>query len=138
VPTVQRNDRTSFGIEHPHILDAIAQDPETERVDLIMWEHRMWEGSDERLFQLQEKLNAYLSFALDGEMEEAYPGFTNKKLRLLINCSAVPDERTAQFLAYVREQIALQDIDLEVHVIEEAHGSCPDCGCSNQDQDASA
>jgi hypothetical protein len=116
------------GIEHPHILDAIAHGPGADETILIMWERRPWNGSDQQLFQLQEKLNAYLSFALDGEMLESYPEFSQKKLTLQLYCVAMPDERTVQFLSYVRDQIALQNIRFEVRVVEPAQ-SC-DCACT--------
>jgi hypothetical protein len=118
----------SSGIEHPHVIDVIAHDPASDAVTLIMRESRPWSGGDEQLFQLQEKLNAYLSFALDGEMAEAYPAFIEKPLKLRIDCVAPPDERTVGFLGMVREQIALREIDLEVHVLGPA--ACgPACGC---------
>ncbi|MEI9896071.1 MAG: DUF6572 domain-containing protein [Chthoniobacter sp.] len=51
------------------------------------------DGSELRLFQLQEKINAYLSFALDGEMAEAYPQFDGKKIRLQLDCVGMPGQR---------------------------------------------
>jgi len=79
-----------------------------------MREPRPWDGSDPRLFQLQEKINAYLSFALDGEMNEAYPAFVGKEVSLRLDCIALPDERTLDFIRIVREQIGYQGIKFEV------------------------
>lgn len=62
----------AFGIENPRGLDALAFDGETGEAVLIMVEPRAWDGTEERIFQLQEKVNAYLSFALDGEMTDAF------------------------------------------------------------------
>jgi hypothetical protein len=81
-----------------------------------MVETRPWDGSDARLFQLQEKVNTYLAFALDGEMHEAYPDFVNKPLRLELRCVAPPDTATLHLLELVRVQIAFQGIQLEVRV----------------------
>lgn len=120
------------GLEHPHILDAIAHGPAPDEITLIMLERRPWSGSDQQLFQLQEKINAYLSFALDGEMAEMAPEFSQKKIKLQLHCVAMPDERTVQFLSYVRDQIALQSIEFEVRVLEKAE-SCPECTCSGHD-----
>lgn len=116
------------GVEHAHVIDVIAHDSKTDEVTLIMLEPRPWDGSELRLFQLQEKINAYLSFALDGEMAEAYPQFDGKKLRLQLDCVGMPGSDVVGFLSTVREQIAFQDINLEVRVMGE--GGCgPDCGC---------
>jgi hypothetical protein len=116
------------GVEHAHVIDLIADDTKTGEVTLIMLEERPWDGSEIRLFQLQEKINAYLSFALDGEMAEAYPQFANRKLRIQLDCVGMPDSGVVEFLSMVREQIAFQGINLEVRVVGE--GGCgPGCGC---------
>ncbi|MDB6153048.1 MAG: hypothetical protein JWL90_1501 [Chthoniobacteraceae bacterium] len=106
-------------------------DPATDEVVLIMVEPRPWDGSESRLFQLQEKVNAYLSFALDGEMSEAYPALEGKSLRLQLDCATFPDAMTVSFLKLVREQISFQGIDLQVRVAEEpgAESCGSGCGC---------
>jgi hypothetical protein len=116
------------GVEHAHVIDVITQDSKTGEVTLIMLESRPWDGAELRLFQLQEKINAYLSFALDGEMAEAYPQFVGKKLRLQLDCVGMPDSDVVGFLSMVREQIAFQGIDLEVRVMGD--GGCgAGCAC---------
>jgi Family of unknown function (DUF6572) len=104
------------GIEHCGVIDLIAHDPASDEVMLVMIESRPWDGSQPRLFQLQEKINAYLSFALDGEMQEAYPELINKPLRLQLDCATTPDSASLQFLALVRDQIAFQGIKLGLRV----------------------
>jgi len=116
------------GVEHAHVIDLITQDGKTGEVTLIMLEPRPWDGTELRLFQLQEKINAYLSFALDGEMAEAYPHFEGRKLRLQLDCVGMPGSDVVGFLSMVREQTAFQGIDLEVRVMGE--GGCgPGCAC---------
>lgn len=110
------------GIEHTSVIDVIAHDATTDEVALIMIEHRSWEPTEERLFQLQEKINAYLSFALDGEMSEEYPDFAGKALRLQLDCAALPDPATSAFLHVVQEQIAFQNIRFIVKVKSPAEG----------------
>jgi hypothetical protein len=128
-----------FGVENPRGLDALAVDGETGETVLIMVEPRAWDGSEERLFQLQEKINAYLSFALDGEMLDAFPHLDGKPLRLQLDCALPPDSMTDAFIARVREQIALQEIKFTVRIVGEPApagaataeaGSCgAGCGC---------
>ena len=116
------------GVEHAHVIDIVAHDAKTATVALIMLEPRPWDGSERRLFQLQEKINAYLAFALDGEMAEAYPALTGLPLRLQLDCATPPDSMTVSFLSHVRDQIAFQEIDLQVRVMG-AQGCGPSCGC---------
>lgn len=81
-----------------------------------MSETRPWTGNGQQLFQLQEKVNAYLSFALDGEMAENYPELATKAVRLQLNCATEPDIRTAKLIRLIREQIAFQGIKFVVRV----------------------
>ncbi len=117
------------GVEHAHVIDIIAHDSKTDEVTLIMLEERPWDGSELRLFQLQEKINAYLSFVLDGEMAEAYPQFAGKKIRLQLDCVGMPGSDVVGFLNMVREQIAFQEINFEVRVMGD-EGCGPGCACS--------
>jgi len=104
------------GLEFAHVIDVVAFDAATGDVVLIMTETRPWDGSDERLHQLQEKVNAYLSFALDGEMAEAYPHAAAKSVRLRLKCASEPDARTLRFIDVIRKQIAYQHIPFEIAV----------------------
>ena len=119
---------TTRGVEFAHVIDIVADDAKTGEAVLIMLEPRPWDGSERRLFQLQEKINAYLSFALDGEMAEAWPALMGRPLRLQIDCVGMPDATVVEFLSVIREQIAFQSINLEVRVMGE--GGCgTGCGC---------
>jgi len=124
----ESTDPSPRGVEFAHVIDVIAEDANTGEVTLIMLEPRAWDGSELRLFQLQEKINAYLSFALDGEMAESFPQFDGKKIRIQLDCVGFPPNDVVGFLSTVRDQIAFQGINLEVRVMGE--GGCgPDCGC---------
>jgi hypothetical protein len=114
-PTVKTS-----GLELAHVIDVIAHDPQTDEVALIMHEPRAWTGSDAQLFQLQEKINTYLAFALDGEMAETYPAFAAKTVRLQLDCAEPPDARALEFISMVREQIAFQGIKFEIRVTGQA------------------
>ena len=107
------------GVEHVGVIDVIAYNEKNGEVTLGMVETRPWDGSNARLFQLQEKLNAYLAFALDGEMHEAYPQLAEKPLRIELRCVAPPDAATLRLLELVRGQIAFQGIQLEICVQNE-------------------
>jgi hypothetical protein len=119
------------GLEHPGVLDALAFDPETDRLILAMYETREWTGGDSQLFQLQEKLNAYLSFALDGELKEAFPQFAEKRVQIQLRTIHLPDERGADLMQRMREQLAFQQIEFAVVQVgeDESGGGCGHGGC---------
>ena len=115
------------GIEHAHVIDLIAHDPLTDVVTMTMLERRPWGDTALQMFQLQEKFNAYVSFALDGEMMDAYPALAGKSVRLRLECAQPPNDAVLHFLHLVREQLAFQGIEIEAVV---AGGGCgPGCGC---------
>lgn len=105
-----------MSIESANVIDALGVDEGSGRVVLVIRHEGVWDGSDAQLFLLQEKLNAYVSFALDGEMEAEYPDFAGRALGLRIDCAFPPDPRTLHLLGHVRRQLEFQDIGLEVRI----------------------
>ena len=116
------------GVEHPGVLDALGRDPETGEVVLVMLEPRAWSGGEAQLVQLQEKLNAYLSFALDGEMVEQLPQLAGVPVRIQLACAEEPPAPVVGLLEKVREQIAFQGIGLEVSGLARGEGGSGGCG----------
>jgi uncharacterized protein DUF6572 len=109
------------------MIDLFAFDQKTGEVLLAMNEPRPWDGSDERLHELQEKFNAYVSFLLDGEMIAAHPELVGKPARIELRCDHMPDERALGLLNLIHDQIALQDIKMEVIVAQQGCGD--GCAC---------
>jgi predicted ABC-type transport system involved in lysophospholipase L1 biosynthesis ATPase subunit len=83
--------------------------------------------ADERLHELQEKFNAYVSFLLDGEMVAAHPELAGKTARIELRCDHMPDERALELLNLIHDQIALQDIKMEVVVRQQGCGDACTC-----------
>src|SRR5438067_10982580 len=98
------------------VIDLIAHDPKRDEVVLVIDEPNEWGGSDERLLSLQERFNAYVSFLLDGEMTEAHPELAGKPARIELRCAHMPDTRALELLGLIHDQLAFQEIKLEVVV----------------------
>lgn len=122
-------------LQHPNVIDSIAHDSASDEVVLIMTEPRPWDGTDRRVYELQEKVNAYLSFALDGEMVELLPQLAGKNVRLQLECIEHPDPKTAHFLGLIQQQIGFQNVRFAVCIVPElattpCDGECQcDGGC---------
>src|SRR2546425_9051731 len=101
------------------VIDLIAHDPKTDQVVLVMNEPNEWNGSDEQLLGLQERFNAYVSFLLDGEMAQAHPELAGKPARIELRCAHLPDTRALELLGLIHDQLAFQEIKLEVVVRNE-------------------
>jgi hypothetical protein len=102
------------------VIDIIAHDPKTGEAVLVMNEPNEWDGSDEQLLSLQERFNAYLSFLLDGEMAEAHPELIGSQTRIELRCAHMPDTRALELLGHIHDQLAFQEIRMEVVVRETA------------------
>jgi hypothetical protein len=100
------------------VIDVIAQDPKTGEVVLVMNEPEPWDDSDERLLALQERFNTYVSFLLDGEMAETHPELAGKPARIELRCAHMPNTRALEFLGLIHDQLAFQEIRMEVVVAE--------------------
>ena len=99
-----------------------------DEVVLVMNEADAWDGSDARLIALQERFNAYVSFFLDGEMAETHPELVGKPARIEVRCAHVPDARAFELLGMIHDQLAFQEIKMEVVVAEQASRET-DCDC---------
>ncbi|HJY54428.1 MAG TPA: DUF6572 domain-containing protein [Candidatus Udaeobacter sp.] len=96
------------------VIDVIAHDPKTGEVVLVMNEPNELDGSDDQLLSLQERFNAYASFLLDGEMAEVHPELAGKPTRVELRCARMPDKRALELLGLIHDQLAFQEIKLEV------------------------
>jgi hypothetical protein len=102
------------------MIDVIGQDPKSGDVVLVMNQPDEWIGSDDQLLELQERFNAYVSFLLDGEMASDHPELAGKPARIQVRCAHVPDTRALELLALIHDQLAFQDIKLEVVVRDDS------------------
>jgi hypothetical protein len=97
-------------------IDVVAHDPKTDEVVLVMRENEPWTGETEQLFRLQERFNTYVSFLLDGDLAESHPDLGHKRARIELRCQHMPDGRAIDLLGQIRDQLAHQEIDLQVIV----------------------
>lgn len=118
--------QTTRGVANAAVIDLFAVDPATDEVLLVMEEDRPWDGSDLRLHEVQEKFNAYVSFLVDGELHTEHPELAGKRARIELHCNSMPDERAIELLGLIHDQLALQEIGMEVVVAEAGCGS----GCT--------
>ena len=127
MPTLRGNEPS--GVERGDVIDFLAHDTKSDEVLLAMFESRPWDDSDLQLFQLQEKFNAYVSFLLDGEMAEAHPELAGKNVRIELRCAEMPTGRALDLLNAIHDQLALQEIRVEVIVEDCGHSGGSGCTC---------
>jgi hypothetical protein len=87
-------------------LDIVTLSPDGSTVCLYIVQAGPWTGSDAQLDSLQLKIHNYLSYALDGQLEQTYPELAGHPWRIVIDCqTGPPDPSSAKVLAYLAETL---------------------------------
>ena len=105
------------GIENSRVIDFVLQDPQTNEFVIIMFEKRAWDGSQERLDQIQRKINNYLFFIMDGQIAKYYPHAMDKPFRIQLDCHQMPDSITLKFLDGMKTVLAKEGIKFVIKVL---------------------
>jgi hypothetical protein len=87
------------GVQNPKVIDLITLDKATDTVILVMTERRPWGAAAEQLKQIEEKLNRYMGYVLDGFLAEHYPHYQGKSVQIRLDCAEEPHGEDARFVA---------------------------------------
>jgi hypothetical protein len=108
------------GVENPRMVDLITVDAAAREVVLVMIERRPW-GADPRQFaQIEEKINRYLGYVLDGFLVQHHPEYQGLGTRLRLDCVQEPAGESLRFVEAARHAIRAHGLDLAVNVIAAA------------------
>jgi hypothetical protein len=78
----------------PGKVDLVAESADGV-MEIMVVQDQQWTGSDAQLTSLQDKVQTYVSFALDGGLVQQFPEADGRPWRIVINClTGDPDERT--------------------------------------------
>jgi len=105
-----------MSVENPEVIDFVTQDDQGT-VILVMVEGRQWDGSEERIVELENKINAYASFVFEGGLLSKYPHLVGKPVIFELRSTGLPDAKTAEFLKLVRDRLRTRDIGFEIRPI---------------------
>ena len=102
------------GVENAKLLDLITVDAESGKVVLVMYERRPWGASAQQLRQIEEKINRYMGYALDGFLVEHHPEHEGKAVQIRLECAEAPHGEAAAFVAAARHAIEEHGLELVV------------------------
>lgn len=100
------------------MIDVIAHNPETGEVTLGILESRSWDGSLGQLRQLQDKVNRYLDFALDGEMHRKLPETVGQPVHVRLFYVNEPHHTALDFLDSLRTELSKFNVRFTYQRIE--------------------
>jgi len=104
------------GVENPMLLDLISVDPATDKVVLTMIERRAWGASERQFQQIEEKINRYLGYVLDGFLAEQHPEHEGKRVEIRLQCAEPPHGEAVRFVAAATQSVQAEGIDFVVAV----------------------
>ena len=108
------------GVQNPAIIDLITLDKPTDTVVLVMLERRPWGGASQQLTQqlnqIEEKVNRYMGYVLDGFLAEQYPQYQGKMVRIRLDCAEAPQGESARFVAAMTDAVERQGIQFAMAV----------------------
>jgi hypothetical protein len=86
-------------------------------VELFIVQDRPWTRSDAQLQSLQDKVQTYMSYAMDGQMVAAYPETVGLKWRIVIHTqTGSPDVRTQTVLDALNQRLTGYGGSIETRV----------------------
>ena|SRR5881394_3485817 len=104
------------GVENSKVVDLISVDPTSGKVVLTMIERRAW-GADARQFQqIEEKINRYMGYALDGFLVEQHPHYEGKPVQIRLECAEAPHGQAVLFVTAAARAAADHGLELVVAV----------------------
>lgn len=96
-------------------VDLVAISPDGEFVEVIIVADSPWTGSDAQVMSLQQKIQTYVGFALDGQMVATYPETEGMAWRIVIaDRAGPPDVRSADVIARIADKVRQYGGDLLV------------------------
>lgn len=105
------------GVQNPKLMDLITVDPASGKVVLAMFERRAWGSSPRQFQEIEEKINRYLGYALDGFLVEQYPRYQGKDVQIRLDCAESPHGEAAAFVDAARRAVEAQGIEFVVNVV---------------------
>src|SRR6476659_9699106 len=104
------------GVENSKVVDLISVDEASGKVVLTMIERRAWGASDQQFQQIEEKINRYMGYALDGYLVEHYPDYAGKPVQIRLECAEAPHGEAVLFVQAAARAAADHGLELVVVV----------------------
>jgi hypothetical protein len=104
------------GVQNPAIVDLIELDASSGQVALVMIERRGWDSGAEQFRQIEEKINRYMGYVLDGHLATHYPQYEGKRIRIRLDCAEAPRGESVRFVKAAGEAVRAHGLEFVVNV----------------------
>ena len=104
------------GVENPKVIDFMTVDRASDTLVLAMFERRPWGQGPLQLRQIEEKINRYMGYVLDGFLAQQHPEHSGKKVRIRLDCIEAPHGDAVAFVQAAAHAIEAHGLELLVNV----------------------
>jgi len=105
------------GVENAKVIDLITTDAASNSVVLVMIERRAWGASPAQLKQIEEKVNRYMGYALDGFLVQHHPEHAGKPIQIRLDCADPPHGEAVGFVKAMGQAIESYGLRFALNVI---------------------
>lgn len=99
-----------------NIIDIVAFDEKTEKVNLIIMDDQMWEDPRDHIDKIQEKVLSYVAFIESGALVKKYPSVAEKAIVIKVVFEHSPCEEGIRFINEVIDILSDTGYVLEYNV----------------------
>jgi hypothetical protein len=105
------------GVQNPMLMDLVTVDEASGKVVLVMIERRAWGASPQQFQQIEEKINRYMGYVLDGFLAEQYPKYEGRGVQIRLDCAEAPSGEAQAFVAAAADAIGRHGLEFVVNVV---------------------
>ena len=101
-----------YGTSNPQQIDIITKEDGLLTLHLV----QSIDVDEDNIFQLQEKINFYLMYILDGQLDEKYPDYSHKPARIEMKFQFEPSGIAKKFIEKAVKLCAPKNIQVNINV----------------------
>ena len=98
-------------------VDLITYDAKADEYILIISKTGMWENTDREKTFLRSKIDNYLQFSQNGQLEKIYPQAAGKSIKIQIDCDTLPPSSIGEFIDRLKENVMTYGLQLEIKLL---------------------
>ena len=106
------------GVENAKVIDLITTEAASNSVVLVMIERRAWGASPLQFTQIEEKVNRYMGYVLDGFLVQHHPEHDGKPVTIRLDCAEAPEGEAGRFVKAMGHALESHGLRLAINVLE--------------------
>jgi hypothetical protein len=111
------------GVQNPMVIDLITVDGvdgPARTVVLVMVERRAWGASAHQFKEIEEKVNRYMGYVIDGFLVQHYPQYVAQPVRIRLDCAEEPHGEAVTFVQAMGASIQRYGLEFALTVLPPA------------------